>query len=147
MAVEGPPVHGGWALHAVEINLREGGTTHPFGALTLPTGGRFDPAAGAFRAPDGGERHSVATDRVHREEYRAVDPRRLVAEASRRGLAFDPREGAGVVFHMLRALPREGRVGVVAIGRTAKHADALERRARALLDELAAASYAGRPRK
>ena len=22
------PVHGGWALHAVEINLREGGTTH-----------------------------------------------------------------------------------------------------------------------
>jgi hypothetical protein len=48
---------------------------------------------------------------------------------------------------MLRALPREGRVGIVAIGRTAKHADALERRARALLDELAAASYAGRPRK
>ena len=141
------PVHGGWALHAVEINLREGGTTHPFGALTLLTGGRFDPAAGGFRAPDGGERHSLATDRVHREECRAVDPRRLVAEASRRGLAFDPREGAGVVSTCCVRCPARDAFGVVAIGRTAKHADALERRARALLDEPAAASYAGRPRK
>ena len=38
----------GWELSAIEINLRSGGTTHPFMALSTLTDGVYDPLAGEF---------------------------------------------------------------------------------------------------
>lgn len=35
-----------WQVAAVEINLREGGTSHPYGTLFLLTGGTVDPTGG-----------------------------------------------------------------------------------------------------
>src|SRR6185436_3491640 len=37
-----------WATYAIEINLRKGGTTHPFLTLQFLTDGRYDPASGVF---------------------------------------------------------------------------------------------------
>ena len=42
-----------WTLYALEINLRMGGTTHPFLALQFLTGGRLDPETGLFLSPRG----------------------------------------------------------------------------------------------
>ena len=40
-----------WDLQAIEVNLRQGGTTHPFMALRAITAGRLDPATGCFLSP------------------------------------------------------------------------------------------------
>ena len=39
---------GAWTPYAIEINLRKGGTTHPFLTLQFLTDGRYDPATGLF---------------------------------------------------------------------------------------------------
>ena len=39
-----------WKIFALEINLRMGGTTHPYLALQFLTGGHLDPDTGAFRS-------------------------------------------------------------------------------------------------
>src|SRR6185437_7754748 len=58
----------GWRSYAIEINLRKGGTTHPFLTLQFLTDGRYDAQTARFITPAGSERHLVATD--HLEDHR-----------------------------------------------------------------------------
>src|SRR3954454_23210619 len=44
---------GGWHPYAVEMNLREGGTSHAYETLWLLTGGSLDQATMTFRASSG----------------------------------------------------------------------------------------------
>ena len=61
-----------WTPYAIELNLRKGGTTHPFLTLQFLTDGRYDPATALFTAPSGREKHLVATD--HLESDRPARP-------------------------------------------------------------------------
>ena len=54
----------GGRAYAIEVNLRKGGTTHPFAALELLTGGAYDAEAASFTTPDGAAKHDVASDHV-----------------------------------------------------------------------------------
>ena len=49
-----------WLNYAIEINLRKGGTTHPFLMLQFLTGGAYDPATGLFHTPAGQQRFYYA---------------------------------------------------------------------------------------
>ena len=40
-----------WTPYAIELNLRKGGTTHPFLTLQFLTDGRYDPETALFIAP------------------------------------------------------------------------------------------------
>ena len=42
-----------WQHFAIEINLRKGGTTHPFMMLEFLTNGHYDPGTGLFLTPTG----------------------------------------------------------------------------------------------
>ena len=44
---------GTWESYAIELNLRKGGTTHPFLTLQFLTDGAYDPDTGLFTAPSG----------------------------------------------------------------------------------------------
>src|SRR5262249_52985585 len=44
---------GTWDPYAIELNLRKGGTTHPFLTLQFLTDGTYDPETGVFTAPSG----------------------------------------------------------------------------------------------
>ena len=57
-----------WTPYAIELNLRKGGTTHPFLTLQFLTDGDYDPATALFISPSGREKHLVATD--HLEDVR-----------------------------------------------------------------------------
>src|SRR5262245_11891993 len=43
--------NGDWDTYAIEINLRKGGTTHPFLTLQFLTDGTYDPETATFTAP------------------------------------------------------------------------------------------------
>ena len=62
---------GGWSAYAIELNLRKGGTTHPFLTLQFLTDGSYDGASGRFLLPSGEQRHLVATDHLESSELRA----------------------------------------------------------------------------
>lgn len=125
---------GAWDISAIEINLRKGGTTHPFLTLQLLTGGRYDAATAEFSSRTGGK-HYVATDHLSDERLVRLTPDDLLDLVARDDLAWDVARQNGVVFHMISALPVAGRVGFTAIGDSPQHAQELHDRAAALLLE------------
>lgn len=130
-----------WEAEAIEVNLRKGGTTHPFLTLQFLTDGRYDAGSGRFLTPSGEERHLVATDHLEAESLRALRVEDLFDLLARTGLSFDQARQTGVVFHMLSALTTFGRVGMTAIGRSPAEAqDVYDAAERALLDEARAAA-------
>jgi hypothetical protein len=130
---------GAWRAFAIELNLRRGGTTHPFETLAALTPGGYDADAAEFRTPLGERRHYVATDHFEASELRALGRDGILAASRDAGLGFDPLRRTGVVFHMLSALDA-GRCGYTAIAETAEAAAALFARAETVL--LAAARHA-----
>jgi pheganomycin biosynthesis PGM1-like protein/ATP-grasp domain-containing protein len=134
---------GSWTPYAIELNLRKGGTTHPFLTLQFLTGGTYDPETALFTAPDGREKHMVATDHLESPLLRGLDHDDLFDIVVRHGLHFDQARQTGVVFHMMSALSEHGRVGMTAVGDTPQQADAIYLRAERVLTDEAALALAG----
>jgi hypothetical protein len=127
---------GSWTPYAIELNLRKGGTTHPFLTLQFLTDGRYDPATALFFTPSSREKHLIATDHLESPVLRGLTLDDLFDIVARHGLHFDPARQQGVVFHMISCLTELGRVGLTAVGDTPASAKAMYQKAeRILLDE------------
>ena len=129
---------GPWEPYAIELNLRKGGTTHPFLTLQFLTDGTYSPTTGEFIAPSGRAKFFVASDHVESPAYRVFTPEDLFDVAIMRGLHFDQTRQTGVVFHMMSALPEHGRVGITAVGDDPAEAQHLYEAAVYALDHAAA---------
>jgi hypothetical protein len=129
---------GRWEPYAIELNLRKGGTTHPFLTLQFLTDGRYDPDTALFTSPSGREKHLVATDHLESELFRGLSIDDLFDIAARHGLQFDHARQTGIVFHMMSGLSELGSLGLTAVGDSPEQADATFRRAERVLHEEAA---------
>src|SRR5438874_790063 len=127
--------NGKWDPYAIEINLRKGGTTHPFLTLQFLTDGKYDPDTATFTAPGGQQKFFVASDHVESPHYRTLTPDDLFDIVVRRNLHFDQTRQTGVVFHMMSALGELGRMGLTAVGNSHEDAKAIYTRAVAVLDQ------------
>jgi hypothetical protein len=123
-----------WRHLAIEINLRKGGTTHPFFMLQFLTDGHYNAETGEFLTPAGQPRCYYASDNLESKNYRGLTPYDLVDIAVVNGLHFHAATGEGVAFHLIGALSEFGKLGVVCIGPTYEHADALYYRTVEVLD-------------
>jgi hypothetical protein len=135
---------GDWTAHAIELNLRKGGTTHPFLTLQFLVGGEYDGDAGLYRTASGAPKFLVATDHLEDDRLKALTPRDVFDVVVRKRLHFDHSRKTGVVFHMLSCVTECGRLGMTAIGDSPEQAwqtyqDATE----ALLEEAASALAPG----
>jgi hypothetical protein len=126
---------GKWEPYAIEINLRKGGTTHPFLTLQFLTDGSYDTETGIFTAPNGQQKFFVASDHVESPRYRTLTPDDLFDIVVRHKLHFDQTRQTGVVFHMMSALGELGRTGLTAVGNSHEDAQATYERTIAVLDE------------
>jgi hypothetical protein len=113
---------GEWELHALEINLRCGGTTHPLFALTSLTDGVYDPLAGEWRTRFGDIKHYAATDHLDSRAYQSLTPDDLLDVVAEQRLGWDSEREVGVVLHMVSAIAVAGRIGLTAIGDTLEDA-------------------------
>jgi hypothetical protein len=137
--VAASPGDDSWDVYAIEVNLRKGGTTHPYSALRNLVPGRYDVAVGRWvAAADGSERAYSATDNLIDPAWTGVDPAAVIRSVRAAGLEFSHETGTGAVLFMLSALAIDGRMGVVAIGRTPVEAATLEAGVRDAVDRLAA---------
>lgn len=123
-----------WRHYAIEINLRKGGTTHPFMMLQFLTDGRYDCASGEFHIPSGGSRCYYASDNLEAPVYRGLAPADLLDIAVLNGLHFNAATQQGVVFHLIGALSEFGKLGVVCVAPSPDEADSLYRNTVAVLD-------------
>jgi hypothetical protein len=129
-----------WDPYAIEINLRKGGTTHPFLTLQFLTDGTYNPETAVFTAPTGQQKFFVASDHVESPRYRTLTPDDLFDIVVRHNLHFDQTRQTGVVFHMMSALGELGRTGLTAVGNSHDDAKATYARALAVLDQEAQSS-------
>lgn len=120
--------HGGNHVYLSEINLRMGGTTHPFWMARLATEGTYDPVVGELIAPDGRPRRYVATDNLKEPSLVGRTPAEVIAAVDRAGVAFDPATGQGITLHLLGALARFGKMGATCIAETLEDAEKLSAR-------------------
>jgi hypothetical protein len=127
--------NGKWEPYAIEINLRKGGTTHPFLTLQFLTDGTYDPQTATFTAPSGQQKFFVASDHVESPLYRTLTPDDLFDIVVRHNLHFNQTRQTGVVFHMMSALGELGRTGLTAVANSHEEARDLYKRAVAVLNE------------
>ena len=125
-----------WTPYAVEINLREGGTSHPYGTLWLLTDGSLDERKVCFTTPSGQVKHYFATDRLVAPDYRAIRLDSFLEASSAASLDWDPGSQTGAVYFMLRGLEERGWIGVVAMGNSTEQAHEIYLKVVRLLDGL-----------
>lgn len=125
----------GHVAYLSEINLRLGGTTHPFWMARLVTGGAYDEEQGELLA-GGAPCSYVATDNLRSPALVGRRPAEVIDAVDGLGLAFDASTGTGITLHLLGALPRYGKMGAVCIGRSPAEADELNRRLRRAVEGL-----------
>lgn len=128
------PLRDRWQLQAIEINLRKGGTTHPFATLKYLTGGRYCLEDGTFRTASGQTRSYIASDNLKQDRYRGWSAHDLIDIIAIDRLHFDSGREMGTVFHMIGALSEFGKLGLTCIGDSPKTAQAEYDRAVAALD-------------
>jgi hypothetical protein len=132
-----------WSMAALEINLRMGGTTHPFLALQFLTGGKLDRDSGLFYSPTGLAKHYRATDNLRSDSYRGLLPEDVIDILTENRLHYSHATDSGVLFHLIGAVSEFGKLGLTAIGNSREEADALYYRTLEVLDREAA--YGRRP--
>ncbi len=120
-------------IYAIEINLRQGGTTHPFNTLRSLTDGAYDAERGVFLTAQGRERCYFATDTLERARYRGLLPFDLIDMLVNEQLHFGANE-TGAVFHLLGCLSQYGKLGGTFIAEDLDGAKELYRRTVAMLD-------------
>ena len=113
-----------WQAYAIELNLRKGGTTHPFLTLQFLTDGHFDEGSGHFLTPLGNRKFYVASDHFSVPGLQALTPRGLIDVALLERLHFDQTTQVGTVFHMLSAIGTTGQVGMTCVGDSPEDAQA-----------------------
>jgi len=113
---------GRWRSYCIELNLRKGGTTHPYLLLEQLVGGAYDATSATYVAADGTPKYYVATDHLD-VPVGSMDATALT-RLTRRHLRFDHASGTGVVLHMLSSAAA-GRLGFTAIADTARDAQRL----------------------
>jgi hypothetical protein len=117
-----------WKHYAIEINLRKGGTTHPFLMLTFLTDGLYDAETGVYNTANGQKRYYFCSDNLREDCFKGLTPHDLIDIAMVHNLQYDGADQQGVMFHLIGALSQYGKLGVVCIGNTPDQASTYYRR-------------------
>ncbi len=123
-----------WDIEAIEINLRKGGTTHPFMTLRLLTNGTFNYDTGKFLSQQNQAKYYIATDNLQKEQYKGLLPDDLMDIIAQKRLHFDSSSLTGTVFHLMGALSEYGKLGLTSIGNSLEEAQEIYDRVEAVLD-------------
>ena len=123
-----------WKHYAIEINLRKGGTAHPFLMLQFLTDGSYDETSGLYETLNKQHRFYYASDNLQSDAYKGLTPKDLIDIAMFHGLHFDGVTQKGVMFHMIGALSQFGKIGIVCIGASPEEAYSLYIKAVAVFD-------------
>ncbi|MGD2180055.1 peptide ligase PGM1-related protein [Lusitaniella coriacea] len=134
IAVRHPGKTPEWDIQAIEINLRKGGTTHPFMALKLLTNGKYDPETGLLYGQHGLAKYYIASDNLQKESYQGLLPRDLMDIITCHRLHFDSSTMTGTIFHLMGALSEFGKLGLTSIGNSLEEAEAVYDRVEQVLD-------------
>ncbi|MGK7955958.1 MAG: peptide ligase PGM1-related protein [Crocosphaera sp.] len=123
-----------WDIQAIEINLRKGGTTHPFMTLKLLTNGSYDQNTGLFYTQQNHAKYYLASDNLQKQQYCGLLPDDLMDIVAKHRLHFDSSNKTGTVFHLMGALSEFGKLGLTCIGNSLEEAERIYQEVERVLD-------------
>jgi len=126
-----------WEQYAIEVNLRKGGTTHPYLTLLFLTGGKFDADLGLYKTLQGHTKYYVATDALKSKAFKKLTSQELFDLVSIHRLHFDHTRHTGIVLHMISSVSTLGKLGLTAIGDSPEHAQEIYQKFVDVLEEAA----------
>jgi len=122
-------------LFAIEINLRQCGTTHPYFTMKLLTGGTYDKKTGLFKGSDNKNKYYSASDNLHKQQYKGLVPEDIIDMVREYpSLQFDKVSQTGPVFHLLGALSEYGKIGMTCIADSPEEALQIMKKVEGILD-------------
>ena len=130
-----PDENGGFQHYAIEVNLRKGGTTHPFLTLRFLTDGAYIPETGEFLSQNDQPKCYFASDTLQSENYHGLLPEDLFDIAIYNDIHFHTASERGTVFHLLGALSEFGKLGMVCIGDNIQQATFLYNKSKNILEK------------
>jgi hypothetical protein len=101
-------------VYFTEINLRVGGTTHPFGIASYLTRSTYDASTGLLISPLG-PRYYIASDNIQNDLLIGVAPSIVLKAMESTGLLFDASTLCGATLHQMGSLPDSGKLGICSI--------------------------------
>lgn len=106
----------------IEINLRKGGTTHPFRSAFFLTGARYNPNTGNLMCGKT-QIHYVAMEIIQSEKYMKLKPMDLInlVEESKIGFNFNTKKGA--LIYSPGTLSELGKFSALCIGHSDEEAE------------------------
>ncbi len=123
-----------WQFSAIEINLRLGGTTHPFMTLKLLTNGNYNYTDGLFYTQSEIAKYYIASDNLQKANYQGLLPNDLMDIIAKHHLHFDHTTKTGTIFHLMGALSEFGKLGLTSIGNSWAEAEAIYHQVEEILD-------------
>lgn len=124
-----------WKTWAIEINLRKGGTTHPFMTLKFLTNGHYELSNGLFYSRHQQAKYYIATDTLQSDQYGGLLPNDLMDIIANHQLHFDTSTETGTVFHLMGCLSEFGKLGVTSIGNSPEEAEHIYQRVKQVLNQ------------
>jgi hypothetical protein len=124
-----------WQINAIEINLRKGGTTHPFMTLKFLTNGTYDYRTGLFFSQQDKPKYYIASDNLQKPEYCGLLPNDLMNIIAEHKIHFNSSTKTGTVFHLMGALSEFGKLGLTSIGNSWEEAEVIYRKVEQVLDQ------------
>lgn len=118
-----------WNHYPIEINLRKGGTTHPYLMLQFLTNGNYHSEKGLYFTASGQARYYFSSDNLRSDQFHGLTPSDLVDIAMLHQLHYDGSMQEGVMFHLIGALSQFGKIGVVCIGDSPERAQQFYKKA------------------
>lgn len=106
----------------IEINLRKGGTTHPFRTAFFLTGAIYNPTTGNLmsgKTPI----HYYAMDFIEDQKYRQFNSEELINLVKNSKISFNKETKQGVLLYITGMLEEYGRFGAICIGQSAEEAE------------------------
>jgi len=123
-----------WKHYAIEINLRKGGTTHPYLMLQFLTDGEYDTEKGQYFTANKQPKYYYCSDNLQNENYKGLTPHDLIDIAMCNNLLYESSSQEGVIFHLINTLSEYGKLGVVCIGHTPERAEEFYKKTVSVLD-------------
>jgi hypothetical protein len=111
-----------YQLKAIEINLRKGGTTHPYAIARSATGALYNKKSGLLSVKNK-KIYYLASDSISYQSWRGKSPKTLMDLLEKNNLDFNKDKKRGVVIHLFSMLEKEGRFGATFIGGSQKEVE------------------------
>ncbi|MEM7728792.1 MAG: peptide ligase PGM1-related protein, partial [Pseudomonadota bacterium] len=125
-------VEGSWNLWALEINVRKGATTHPYGWTRFLTGANYDPESGELIAESSPVVY-ISSEYIYSEGLRSLSVKDILDKIGSSGLLYSRESKNGILVHMASCMQDHGKIGVTAIAREHQSAQNMLDRLRDIL--------------